>query len=97
MEQELTRPVLEVSRNTSSRLIKIRKKESSTDLYAAYEDGQVFVFDLSKSKVSRGIPLYKKMPVIDFSLADDCIVASTHTELTIHNIEKSKSVSLKGH
>jgi hypothetical protein len=79
MDAELLRPSLEVSRNTASRLIKIRKKEDSTDLYAAYEDGQVILFDLSKKKVNRGIPLYKKMPVIDFTIADDCIVSSTHT------------------
>jgi len=75
MDVELTKPTLELFRNTTSRLIKIRKKEDTMDLYAAYEDGQVFVFDLSKRKVSRGIPVYKQMPVVDFAVVDDCIVS----------------------
>lgn len=57
----------------------------------------MFLFDLTKKKINRGISMYKKMPVIDFAVVDDCIVSCTHTELTIHNIEKCKSVSLKGH
>jgi hypothetical protein len=73
-------------RNTPSRLIKIRKKQESNDLYAAYEDGHIAIFDLNRKKLQQSIPLYKKMPVIDFSVVEDCVVACTHTEITIHNI-----------
>lgn len=37
------------------------------------------------------------MPVIDFNLVGDYVATCTHTEVTIHNIEKSKSISMRGH
>ena len=66
-------------------------------IFAGYTDGKVGIFDLRRKKYHQTIHLYQSGEVIDIEMVDDNIVTCTHTEVTLYNTEKSKSMSLVGH
>lgn len=78
-------------------LVTITKVSSRDHLYCGYTNGTVKVFSTNNGNTLEKINLYQNGEVIDLKIIDSNIVACTHSEVTVHNLEKNRSISLKGH
>lgn len=76
-------------------LNKIITQSISNSLYAAYSDGKVLRYDVKSNILTNIFSVYDKTDVIDIEAMGSTLLTCSHNEITIFDIIKQKSMSLK--
>ena len=77
-------------------LNKIVSKDKS--FFCGYSDGKILEYSFNNYHLKNYYSPYQNTDVIDMSIMNDGVMlCCTHTEVTLFNTIKNKSVSLKGH
>jgi hypothetical protein len=76
-------------------LNKLTTDPTSSSLYAAYEDGKVLRYDAKSSVLTNVFSIYDKTDIIDIEARGSTLLTCSHNEVTVFDIVKQKSLSLK--
>lgn len=64
-------------------------------MYAAYSDGKVLRYDVKSNILTNILSVYDKTDVIDIEAMGSTLLTCSHNEITIFDIIKQRSMSLK--
>lgn len=77
-------------------LNKVATDSSSSSLYSAFSDGKVLRYDVTTNTLTNIFSLYDKLDVLDVRpMGKTALLACSHNEVTLFDMMRSKSLSLK--
>lgn len=76
-------------------LNKVTTDCTTSSLYAGYSDGKVLRYDSRSSTLTDIFSVYDKTDVIDIESMGSMLLTTSHNEVTVFDLAKQKSLSLK--